>query len=182
MPGRRINRITSEINRMARTERLRDPGAYRYHRRVLPAGHSVLMVVIVLVRRGHRYLMVRDDKRGGTWYPPAGALEHGEDLTAAAKRVVQRACGCTPVLEGIVRISHMPLLPGSETGRLRFVLEAQLSTEALSETTAETPASYLLPSEIRGLALRDPSVASLIDEHARGMPTTSLHLYRLGLA
>lgn len=182
MPGGRIDCITSEINRMAGTERFRAGDAYRYHRGVSPDGHSVRMVVIVLVRRGHRYLMVRDDMRGGTWYPPAGTLEHGEDLRAAANRVVQRASGCTPVLEGIVRISHMPLLPGSDLGRLRFVLEAHLSTEALFETTAKTPASYLLPSEVRSLELRDDSVASLIAEHARGMPTTSLELYRLGLA
>ena len=127
-------------------------------------------------------MMVRDDQRGGTWYPPAGTLQHGEDVRTAASRVVQRASGCTPVLDGIVRISHMPLLPGNEVGRLRFVLAAHLSTDALSEITATTPAAYLLPAEVRDLELRDSDVASLIGEHARGMPTAPLDLYRLGLA
>ncbi|MCR9164374.1 MAG: NUDIX hydrolase [Nannocystaceae bacterium] len=147
-----------------------------------PEGHSVRVVVIVLVRRGYRYLMVRDDNRGGTWFPPAGAVEHGEDVLTAAERIVQRASGCTPVLEGVVRVSHMPLLPGSRTGRLRFVLEARLSTDALSEKTATMPASYLLPNEVGALDLRDASIATLITEHARGMPTAPLELYRVGLA
>ena len=182
MPGGRIDCITLEINRMAGRERLRFPGAYRYHRAVPAEGHSVRVIVIVLVRRGYRYLMVRDDNRGGTWYPPAGAVEHGEDVLTAAERIVQRAAGCTPVLEGIVRVSHMPLLPGSSAGRLRFVLEARLSTEALSEKTAKVPASYLLPTEIGALELRDDAIAPLITEHARGMPTAPLNLYRIGLA
>ena len=167
---------------MARTERLRIPGAYRYHRGVPSEGHSVRVVVIVLVRRGYRYLMVRDDKRGGTWYPPAGAVERGEDVLAAAHRIVQRASGCTPILEGIVRVSHMPLLPGSRVGRMRFVLEARLSTDALSEKTAKVPASYMLPAEVGSLELRDEAIAPLITEHARGMPTAPLDLYRIGLA
>ena len=125
--------------------------------------------------------MVRDDSRGGTWYPPAGALERGEDLPSAAARIVRRACGCTPELRGIVRVSHMPLLPGQAVGHLRFVLEADLSADALSESTARTPADYLLPSEVRGVELRERSIAELIEAHARGMPTASLDLYQLGL-
>lgn len=146
-----------------------------------PDDPSVRIAVLVLVRRGYRYLMVRDDNRGGTWYPPTGALERAEGIEDAAVRVVQRACGCTPTLEGIVRVSHMPLLPGQAVGRLRFVLEGHLSADALSETTAQTHASYLLPSEIRGLELRESSVASLVEQHARGMRVAPLELYRLGL-
>lgn len=167
---------------MAGCERPRFSSAYRYHRAVPAEGHGVRVIVIVLVRRGYRYLMVRDDNRGGTWYPPAGAVEHGEDVLTAAKRIVRRAAGCTPVLEGIVRVSHMPLLPGSSAGRMRFVLEARLSTEALAEKTATVPASYLLPSEISTLELRDDTIASLITDHARGMVTAPLDLYRIGLA
>ena len=71
---------------------------------------------------------------------------------------------------------------GSSAGRLRFVLEARLSTEALTEKTATVPASYLLPTEIGALELRDDAIAPLITEHARGMPTAPLDLYRIGLA
>ncbi len=145
-------------------------------------GPSVRLVVVALVRQGFRYLMVRDDSRGGAWYPPVGSVERGEDLTQAATRVVQRACGCTPTLEGIVSISHMPLLPGSEVGRLRFVVEGRLSTDALTEKTALSPATYLLPAEIHKLELRERSIADLIDEHARGKPTAPFDLYRVGLA
>ena len=145
-------------------------------------GHTVRVVVIVLVRRGYRYLMVRDDNRGGTWFPPAGSVERGEDVLTAADRIVQRASGSSPVLEGIVRVSHMPMLPGSGVGRLRFVLEGRLSTDTLSEKTAMVPASYLLPVEIEQLELRDRSIAKLIAEHARGVPTAPLDLYRVGLA
>ncbi len=145
-------------------------------------GQSVRLVLIVLVRRGFRYLMVRDDKRGGTWFPPAGAVERGEDLPAAASRIVQRASGCTPELERIVRISHMPMLPGNGSGRLRVVLDGRISSDAFTEKTAMAPASYFLPVEVESLELRDDAIASLIAEHARGMPTASLDLYRVGLA
>jgi len=148
---------------------------------VSPEGHSVRVVVIVLVRRGFRYLMVRDDARGGTWYPPAGAVERGEDLLSAARRIVQRASGCTPELDGIVRVSHMPMLPGQATGQMRFVLDGRLSTDALTEKTALAPASYMLPAELDALDLRDDAVATLISQHARGMPSAPLELYRVGL-
>lgn len=125
--------------------------------------------------------MVRDDNRGGTWYPPAGALERGEDLIGGANRIVQTACGCTPDFGGIVSITHMPLLPGRNVSHLRFVLEGQLSVEALSEMTALAPASYLLPAEIRGLTLRDDAIADVIESHARGRASAPMDLYRVGL-
>ncbi len=142
---------------------------------------SVRLVVVALVRQGYRYLMVRDDNRGGAWYPPAGAVERGEDLAEAATRVVMRACGCTPVLQGIVQITHMPLMPGDDTGRLRFVIDGQLSADALTEKTALSPATYLLPAEIHKLDLREDSIATLIDAHARGKTTAPFDLYRVGL-
>ena len=178
----RIECIALEINRIAMAERSRSRSAYGYHRAVTEDGQTVRVVVIVLVRRGYRYLMVRDDNRGGTWFPPAGAVERGEDMLGAATRVVQQASGSAPVLEGIVRVSHMPMLPGSSVGRLRFVVDGRLSTDVLSEKTATVPASYLLPVEIEKLELRDRSIAALISEHARGMPTAPLDLYRVGLA
>ncbi|MEM6292634.1 MAG: hypothetical protein AAGA54_15285 [Myxococcota bacterium] len=75
----------------------------------------------------------------------------------------------------------MPLLPGRNVSHMRFVLEGQVSVEALSEMTALAPASYLLPAEIRGLALRNDSIADVIDAHARGRASAPLDLYRVGL-
>ncbi len=138
------------------------------------------IVVVALVRRGFRYLMVRDDTRGGVWYPPAGALEPGEDLITAGKRIVRAASGYTPEFTGLVGISHMPMLPGG-VGRWRYVVEGRVGVDALFDETAVVHSTYLLPAEIRGLPLRNDDIAELIEDHARGKQAAPIELYSIGL-
>lgn len=173
--------FSGDQRHLTEPERLRSVPPYRYYRAVPVDTIEVKVVVVALIRRGFRYLMVRDDARGGTWFPPAGALQRGEDLLTGTRRIVQRASGYTPELHGIVRISHMPLLPGRDVGHWRFIVEGIVETEALTEKTAEQSASYLLPAELRSLSLRSPAVVDLIEAHARGMATAPLDLYRIGL-
>jgi ADP-ribose pyrophosphatase YjhB (NUDIX family) len=43
---------------------------------------------LVVVRRGHRFLAVREVKHGQLWYLPAGGAEPGESLAEGARREV----------------------------------------------------------------------------------------------
>ncbi|MGB1017213.1 MAG: NUDIX domain-containing protein, partial [Nannocystaceae bacterium] len=49
--------------------------------------------VLVVVRLGHRYLVVHERKHGQHWYLPAGRVEPGETFPAAARRETLEEAG-----------------------------------------------------------------------------------------
>src|SRR5579883_3011243 len=79
---------------------------------------------LVVVRLGHRFLLVHERKHGQRWYLPAGRVEPGEDLAAAAVRETLEESGVPVVLEGILRIEYAPAPPPGAT-RLRVFFVAR---------------------------------------------------------
>jgi phosphatase NudJ len=62
-------------------------------------------VVLVVVPHDGRYLVV--EERDGTWYLPAGRVEPGESLTAAAIRETAEEAGVTVGLRGLIGFDHL---------------------------------------------------------------------------
>lgn len=62
---------------------------------------------IVVVRWEQRYLMVQEVKNG-LWYLPAGRVEPGESLVAAACRETLEESGVAIRVTGLIRIEHSP--------------------------------------------------------------------------
>lgn len=60
--------------------------------------------VLVVVRRGDRFLVVHERKHGQLWYLPAGRVEPGESFAAAAARETREEAGIPIHLEGVARM------------------------------------------------------------------------------
>lgn len=89
---------------------------------------------LVLVRRGDRFLLVEETDHGGGWYVPAGRVEPGETLTAAALREVREEAGIDVRLTGVHRCEHTVFDEG-----VRLRADEVTSLLAMAATTA--PAS-----------------------------------------
>ena len=161
----------------------------RYHRRALPRKPlSAYVFVVVLVRRGFRYLLVQEGRQQdrGQWYLPAGGVEPGEDLVSAAIRETREEAGVDIEVTGIMAIEHMPRLPGWDFSRWRFVVEARLRPG--SPPPRQVPnddtlrADFFSPQEIGELRLRGKDVVRLVSEHSSGAAVAPITVYRPGLA
>lgn len=132
--------------------------------------------VVVIVRKGHRYLLVHERKHGQHWYLPAGRVELGETYAAAAHRETQEEAGIPIVLEGVLRVEHTP---GSDFSRLRILYLARPAddTPPKSKPDSETLGAkwYTIP-EIEQLSLRGPEVIELIEAVDRGVPVYPMTL------
>src|ERR1041384_6124936 len=58
---------------------------------------------LVVVRRGHRFLLTQERKYGATWSIPGGRVEPGETLAQAAVREVLEETGVPAKLDGVLR-------------------------------------------------------------------------------
>jgi phosphatase NudJ len=76
---------------------------------------------VVVVRRGDQFLLVHERKHGQLWYFPAGRVEPGETLVAAAERETLEETGVPVRVEGILRVEHSP---GPTYTRVRVVFVA----------------------------------------------------------
>jgi len=104
---------------------------------------------LVVVRRGDRFLLVHERKPGQTWYLPAGRVEAGETLAAAALRETLEETGVPVVLDGILRIEHQPELgrrSSTAPGRCMCVRDRQPPTffAGLLEFSSDAKRSALL--------------------------------------
>src|SRR5258706_16145689 len=93
---------------------------------------------VVVVRRADRFLLVRERKHGQTWYLPAGRVEPGETLSAAACRETMEEAGIAITLTGVLRIEHSLIVGGA---RIRAIFLPQPSDDRppKSEGDAEAP-------------------------------------------
>ena len=65
---------------------------------------------LVVVRLGRRFLLVKEQKHGQSWYLPAGRVEQGESFEMGACREVYEEAGIQVTLDGIIRIELAPPL------------------------------------------------------------------------
>jgi 8-oxo-dGTP pyrophosphatase MutT (NUDIX family) len=68
--------------------------------------------VVTIVHRDGRYLLLKERKHRG-WYFPAGRVEVGESLEQAALRETREETGVEVVLEGLLRFEHGPTIGGT---------------------------------------------------------------------
>ena len=125
---------------------------------------------LVVVRRGDRFLLIHERKHGQLWYLPAGRVEPGESLAAAAVRETLEESGVPVRVTGVIRVEHLPRLEGS---RVRVIF--------LAEPTDDTPPKAVPDEESLGAAwvgldeldryeLRGDEVRELFEYVAAGGP------------
>jgi phosphatase NudJ len=119
---------------------------------------------LVLVKRGHRFLLVHERKHGGGWYFPAGRLEAGETFAEAAVRETREEAGVEIVLEGILKLQHTPAPPGGDQ-RFRVFFLARQADDAAPKQQADEhsqEAAWFTLEELRGLPLRGDEVEAWV--------------------
>src|SRR3954471_2263586 len=92
-------------------------GRVRTTRSPIPTWYFALVVV----RRGHRFLLTQERKYGSTWSIPGGRVEPGESLADAAVREGREATGVPIRLDGILRVEHSPGPAGAHDTRMRIL-------------------------------------------------------------
>lgn len=134
---------------------------------------------LVVVRLGPRFLLVHERKHGSTWYLPAGRVEPGETLMAAAVRETQEEAGIPVVLDGILRVEHTPRPDGEVRMRVIFHAHPADDTPPKSESDHESlGAGWFLPEQMRSLPLRGDEVLRVVQDVERGAPVYPLSLLR----
>jgi len=125
--------------------------------------------VLVVVRHGDRFLVVQERKHGQLWYLPAGRVEPGEELTAAAQRETLEEAGIRIRLEGILRIEHTPNLNGASRVRAIFLASPVGSLEPKRVPDQESlQAAWVTLPELSALPLRGEEVRTWFEYVAHG--------------
>lgn len=133
---------------------------------------------LVLVRRDDRFLLVEEKEHGGGWYLPAGRVEPGETLTAAALREVREEAGIDVTLDGVYRIEHT-VLEGSGA-RLRVLFSAHPADGRAPKSRPDEHtlrADWFTLAEASRLPLRAAEVPGLLAMAADG-PAAPLGVLR----
>lgn len=121
--------------------------------------------VVTVVHRDGKYLLLKEKKHRG-WYFPAGRVEPGEALTAAALRETREETGVEVVLEGLLRFEYGPTVGGT---RVRvFFLARPVEGSEPKRTDDNDGAELLSLQQIRLLPLRGPDVLPCLEFHAAG--------------
>jgi 8-oxo-dGTP pyrophosphatase MutT (NUDIX family) len=131
---------------------------------------------LVVVRMGDRFLLVHERKHGQTWYLPAGRVEPGEEITAAALRETLEETGVPVALDGILRIEHNP---GYEATRVRVFFHARPDGDPTPKQAADEhslEARWVTLAEMRQLPLRGHEVAEICQSVLQGAPVHPLTL------
>lgn len=126
------------------------------------------LVVLVIVPHDGRYLIV--EERDGTFYLPAGRVEPGENLMAAAVRETAEEAGVLVGLSGLLGFDHecSPVHM-----RLRFAFVGQVALATAPKTTPDRHsrgARWLTRHELAALPLRHPEALTWIERYERGDP------------
>lgn len=131
---------------------------------------------LVVVRRGHRFLLTQERKYGSTWSIPGGRVEPGETLASAAIREVHEETGVPIRLDGILRVEHSP----KDTNvRMRVVFSGTPLDDTAPKTTADDEslgAAWLTLDEIRCKKLRGAELGALLESIEGGRQVFPLEL------
>ena len=131
--------------------------------------------VLVVVRLGHRYLLVHERKHGQGWYLPAGRVEPGETIVQAAERETLEEAGIPIVCEGILRFEHTPI--GKGTSRVRVFVLARPATDAPPKSTPDSEtlgAEWVSLEELSEYPLRGEEVRDVLNYVNDGGPSMPL--------
>jgi phosphatase NudJ len=131
---------------------------------------------LVVVRRGHRFLLTQERKYGSTWSIPGGRVEPRETLVSAAIREVLEETGVPVRIDGILRIEHAP----SDSGvRMRVLFAGTPLDDTAPKTIADDEslgAAWLTLDEIREKKLRGAELRALLESVEAGRQMFPLDL------
>ncbi len=131
---------------------------------------------LTVVRKGDRFLVLREREHGQLWYLPAGRVEPGETLAEAAVRETFEETGVPVVLEGLLRLEHTPRPQGARV-RAIFLARPLDDTPPLSAPNEHSlEARWVRLAELDGLPLRGPEVRTLFAAVAAGAPVAPMAL------
>ncbi len=130
---------------------------------------------LVVVRRGHKFLLTQEHKYGETWSIPGGRVERGESLVTAAIREVFEETGVPIALDGILRVEHTP----GDTARMRILFTGYPIDDTPPKQSADAEslrAAYLTIDQIRELPLRGAELGVLLESVLGGRAVYPLDL------
>jgi phosphatase NudJ len=122
----------------------------------------------VVVRKGHRFLLVQEREQGQPWYLPAGRVEQGESFVEAAHREVLEEAGVPVTLAGILAIQHTPTHYGA---RHRIIFLAHPADDAPPKSVPDDEslgAGWFSLDELCALPLRGQEVITWCERALNG--------------
>lgn len=123
---------------------------------------------VVVVRRADRFLLVHECKHGQKWYLPAGRVEPGETIIAAARREVLEETGVPVRIVGLLRFEHSPQQQAARV-RVVFLAEPADATAPKSVPDDESlEAAWVSAADLAEYPLRGDEVRELITYVAAG--------------
>ena len=131
---------------------------------------------LVVVRRGHRFLLTQEQKYGGSWSIPGGRVEPGESIATAAVREVHEETGVPIRLDGVLRVEHTLDEYGA---RIRVLFLGSPIDDTPPKTTPDEEslgAAYLTLEEIRERKVRGAELGVLLDSVLNGRQVFPLDL------
>jgi len=136
-----------------------------------------LYFALVVVRRGHRFLLTQEQKYGNSWSIPGGRVELGESLVTAAVREVLEETGVPIRIDGVLRVEHTP----SQTGaRVRVLFVGSPIDDTAPKALADDEslgAAWLTLDEIRGRSLRGAELCALLESVETGRQVFPMELF-----
>jgi phosphatase NudJ len=144
---------------------------------------QTLLIVLVVVPHEGRYLMV--EERDGSFFLPAGKVEPGENLIAAAVRETAEEAGVLIGLRGLLGFDH------SAAGSLQKLRFTFVGYPGILGEPKRVPdhhsrgAAWFNKAQIQALPLRHPEVLTWIEryEHATTLlPCAAYEPLELGAA
>lgn len=139
--------------------------------------HPTYFFALVVVRLGHRFLLVHERKHGQRWYLPAGRVEPGESLRDAAIRETREESGVPITLTGILRVEHQPQPDGSARVRVFYLAHPSDDTPAKDTPDQESlEAAWVAPAELDRYPLRGEEVREILAYVEGGGPVYPLDL------
>ena len=131
---------------------------------------------MVVVRRGHRFLLTQEQKYGSTWSIPGGRVEPGESIIQGAQREVLEETGVPVRIDGILRIEHAATDTGARV-RVLFTGTPLDDTPPKSVPDDESLcAAWLTIDEIRERKLRGAELRALLESVEGGRQVFPLDL------
>lgn len=132
---------------------------------------------VVIVRFGHRFLLVEEQGDRG-WYFPAGRVEPGETVEGAAIRETMEEAGIPVVLEGVLRVEHGVAQHGGV--RCRIFYSARPRDDSAPKQKADRysrRAAWIAVRELEQLKLRGEEVREVIKYVMNGGPVYPLGVW-----
>ncbi|MEL0592204.1 MAG: NUDIX hydrolase [Planktothrix rubescens PR222] len=123
------------------------------------------LFVVVVVRSDNRFLLIQEVIGNRPWCFPGGRVEPGETFVAAAKRETLEEAGIPIILEGILKIQHVPHINGQSRLGVFFLARPEDHTPPKSQPDQESlGAKWFTLKELEDLPLRTKFVKSIISE------------------